>query len=156
MINSCVYLLCLTVYRWELVSQQCTSLDWRTSSTNMVCSEQRVCVPNVCVCWSTVNCVIREWLFLFTPRCGHWVMGSWAHLRTVLASVRLHGELPLAKIVPYIYHPLTCKINCLYIHPLYPLHMHSLPQVYNGSLETPYTDPKAPIHIVSGSAVSWP
>ena len=28
-------------------------------------------------------------------------------------------------------------------------------QVYNGSLEAPYTNPKAPVHIVTGSAVSF-
>ncbi len=47
----------------------------------------------VCVC--LILLVNREWLCLFfLCRSGHWIVGSWAYLQ-VLASLRLHGELPL-------------------------------------------------------------
>ena len=88
-----------------------------------------------CVCVCLILLVNREWLYLFSLcRSGHWMVGSWAHLQ-VLASPRLHGELPLTLpvrlvasfitcalehqnsahsntvISQYIYHPLTCTIN---------------------------------------------
>lgn len=34
-------------------------------------------------------------------------------------------------------------------------HTHILPQVMNGSYDSPYTNPRAPVHIITGSAVSY-
>ena len=88
LINSCVLTCCIWLSTGE--SWWANSAQVWTGSTNNygVFRAWVLCV----LCSDLVN---RKWLCLFfLCRSGHWVVELWAHLQ-VLASLRLHGELPL-------------------------------------------------------------
>lgn len=79
---------------------------------------------------------------LLPRRRGSGAVGARAHLREALARVRRQGGLLLR-------HPATVRTGALTVL------LFSF-QVCNGSTEQPYVKPRAPVHIITGSAVSTP
>lgn len=129
-----------------------SSMGWRIFSTNTVSDlgDSQTQAPARPPHLSRIKRLDRN---LFCLRGRPAAVGSRALLRTPVAHLRLPGESQggTRASAAGVGGPLDTWSLALCDTPL-PLVPHL--QVFNGSREMPYTNPRGPVHIITGSAVS--
>lgn len=122
-------------------------IKWAEDLRGIQITQQNVFNWAVCaVVFSVEGCWLSSDVF---HRSGFGVVGAWAHVWEALACVRWQGQLLHYQLTTFLHRICT---KCFTVSERDFLCFS--PQVCNGSKEQPYVNPKAPVHIITGSAVS--
>lgn len=122
-------------------------IKWAEDLRGIQITQQNMFNWAVCaVMFSVEGCWLSSNVF---HRSGFGVVGAWAYVWEALACVQWQGQLLHYQFTTFLHRVCT---KCFIVSERDFL-CFSL-QVCNGSKEQPYVNPKAPVHIITGSAVS--